>query len=264
MYLFVTRSCFCGADRVDLNVTHGGSVLSCVWRRAAHEQAWFMADAVKLTDAYAPKSPEATRELYERWAESYDTDFVEAHNYEYHHGVASAFLAAGGSTDLVLDVGCGTGLVGVALRSRGVREVHGFDISPAMLAKAAEKTLDEGEPVYGELAEVDLTLSPTQRDRYPGIVSAGTFTHGHLGPDSLDNVLAMAASGGLLAIGVNSQLFNDEGGFGQWLSDAAQAGRITDGRVETVRVYADGLGATQDNDVGAANASGTVMLFRKA
>ena len=39
------------------------------------------------------------------------------------------------TTISVLDLGCGDGMVGSALRDRGFSSVHGMDLSPGMLAK---------------------------------------------------------------------------------------------------------------------------------
>ena len=38
------------------------------------------------------------------------------------------------TTISVLDLGCGDGMVGSALRDRGFSSVHGMDLSPGMLA----------------------------------------------------------------------------------------------------------------------------------
>ncbi|NNE94939.1 MAG: class I SAM-dependent methyltransferase [Acidimicrobiales bacterium] len=220
---------------------------------------------VTLAEAYSVASPDDNRDLYRRWADTYDRDFAAQHNYDYHNSVSQAFLDAGGSTDLVLDVGCGTGLVGQALRSRGVKEVHGLDISPEMLSKAADKMTDQGEPVYTSLREADLTARVDIADNtYPGLITAGTFTHGHLGPASLDEVVRLCAPGALLAVGVNADLFENEGGFGQWLADAEAEGRISAAHTVTVPVYGGGsTGIASEHQVGSKNAFGKVMVFQK-
>ena len=145
-----------------------------------------------VDDAYSVKTPEDNEKLYGQWADTYDEEFVNANSYVYHQRVADLLLAEknriGGP---VLDVGCGTGIVGVALHDGGLPDIDGIDIAPEMLARAADKTGDDGESAYRKLIRADLTQHvPIEDDVYGAIVSAGTFTHGHLGPESLDETLA--------------------------------------------------------------------------
>jgi SAM-dependent methyltransferase len=77
----------------------------------------------------------------------------------------------------VLDVGCGTGMVGTCLRQAGVDLVDGADISLPMLAEAGNKKTVDGDPVYRNLIPADLTRSIDIPDnQYAALVSAGTIT----------------------------------------------------------------------------------------
>ena len=101
---------------------------------------------IGLEEAYAVKTPTGNKELYEDWAPTYESGFIEYMGYVYHRTVADLFAAhRGGAIGQVLDVGCGTGIVGVELRRLGIEPVDGLDISPAMLAEAATKTDSGGE-----------------------------------------------------------------------------------------------------------------------
>ena len=56
---------------------------------------------------------------------------------------------------------------------------------------------------------------------YGGVLSAGTFTHGHLGPDALQSLLAVGRTGALYCIGINKQHFQNadfESAFAKLLS----------------------------------------------
>jgi SAM-dependent methyltransferase len=224
-----------------------------------------MDEDVTLSDAYAVKTPDDNRRLYARWADTYDTQFAGTHAYELPDAVAAVYCAAVGATDGVLDVGCGTGLVGVALARRGVTGITGIDISPEMLARAAGKTTGDGVAVYADVAEADLTDRIDADDStFAGAVSAGTFTHGHVGPGALDEVLRVCRPGAVLALCVNAELFDHDAGFGDWLAAAAEDGRIADASTERVAVYSgDALGAVGEHGVATNNAYGMVMVFTK-
>ncbi len=158
-----------------------------------------------LDGAYALKTPEDSLKLYGDWAETYDESFAQASGYQLPVAVAEAFVRAEGRGP-VLDVGAGTGLVGIALKALGVEAIDGTDISSAMLAEAAMKDC------YENLFEGDLTgVLDVEDGAYRGIVSAGTFTHGHVGPDAFDELLRVAASGALCVLSINAQHFEARG-----------------------------------------------------
>ncbi|MGI9646794.1 MAG: class I SAM-dependent DNA methyltransferase [Ilumatobacteraceae bacterium] len=200
-----------------------------------------------LEAAYAVDGPDANRTLYADWADSYDETFIEPSGYVYHRRVAESLLAGfDPESGPVLDVGCGTGVVGVALRDLGVTHVDGIDISAEMLDRAGEKQVD-GAPVYRELIEADLTAEiDLDDDRYAGVVSAGTFTHGHLGPEALGEVIRVARPGARFAIGINSAHF-EELGFRTYLDDQVSASVITAYELVDAPIYGDTGSADPDH-----------------
>ena len=162
-------------------------------------------DAPDLHSAYALKTPDDSRKLYADWAESYDTGFAQETAYELHLHAAHHFAAAGGEGP-VLDVGAGTGLCGLALASHGIGPIEATDISPEMLKQALQKG------VYARAIEADLTQGlPIPDATYAGIVSSGTFTTGHVGPDALDELLRVACPGALFVISINVAHYHDAG-----------------------------------------------------
>jgi predicted TPR repeat methyltransferase len=137
----------------------------------------------------------------------------------------------------VLDVGCGTGLVGQAPEARGVEVIDGIDISPEMVAEAAAKQTDAGDGVYRSLIEADLTDSlAIASGYYRGVVSAGTFTHGHVGPAALDELLRVAAPGCVFALGVNREV-HDSSGFANRFAAESASGTISGLDLVEVPVY---------------------------
>jgi len=168
---------------------------------------------IDLEQAYAVETPDDNIRLYADWAETYDSDFVAANGYVSHLRVAEQLIGhLSEMNGALLDVGCGTGIVGLVLRSNGFSVVDGLDISTQMLAEAGRKKTDDGEDVYRNLIQADLTQQVSiGSDSYAGLVSAGTFTHGHLGPESLDELWRIAAPGAICSIGINADHYDSKG-----------------------------------------------------
>ena len=181
-----------------------------------------------LDGAYALRSPDGARRLYADWAESYDADFVAATGYRIARRVAEIFRGAGGRSP-VLDVGCGTGAVALALPEE--MEIDGIDLSPEMLAVAARTGR------YGALVEADLTqdLPALPRAPYGGLVSAGTFTHGHVGPDALPRLVEALAPGGWFVFSTRPELYLD--GFEETLEALAGDGLTSLPLTQAERIY---------------------------
>jgi predicted TPR repeat methyltransferase len=201
---------------------------------------------VRLEDAYALQTPDDSRQLYARWATTYESTFVAEQQYVIPRRVAETFAAEVDAAGIaaagpVLDVGCGTGLAASALAELLPRLViDGADISPEMLAQAARKQRAGGAPVYRRLVEVDLTAPSDVADgSYGGIISSGTFTHGHLGPEIVPTVLRFTASGALVALGINAEHFVVRR-FDAMLDGLAASGTIIDVRLPQVEMYLPG------------------------
>ena len=180
-----------------------------------------------LAAAYDVVSTEDVKGLYADWAARYDEDLASDYDYVYPQKIASIFAREGGDGP-VLDIGCGTGLVGEALAAR---PIDGIDLSPEMLAAAAAKG------VYRKVFEADLTQHLNIEDGvYRGRVSAGTFTEGHLGPEPLGELVRIAAPGALFVIGVNEKVF-DRLDFPGAFKALETSGAISPVRFETDCVY---------------------------
>ncbi len=197
-----------------------------------------------LEDAYAVNGPEENRKLYAAWADTYDADFVDRTQYVYHQRAVEVLDGQlRNRQGAVLDVGCGTGIVGLELKAFGFSVIDGIDISPEMLDRARAKRHGT-EPVYRQLIEADLTGPiSVPGDSYAAVISAGAFTHGHLGPDSLTELLRVAKPGARCAIGVNSAHFH-ELGFAARCEEFVTTGVIAEYEVVQVPIYAD----TDDTD----------------
>ncbi len=195
-------------------------------------------EGIGLDDAYALETPDDSRRLYAKWAATYDEDFIAPTGYVYHENVVAAFLDAGGSAGgAILDVGCGTGIVGVALRDVGEKIVDGIDISPEMLDVARMKRSIFDEVAYRSLMVADLNKPlDMPDDSYMGIVSVGTFTHGHLSPEPIRELVRIAAPSAVCALGINADHYT-EMGFEALFGELVTAGLITSPDNIDVSIY---------------------------
>nr|WP_321250196.1 class I SAM-dependent methyltransferase [uncultured Ruegeria sp.] len=184
-----------------------------------------------LKAAYALKTPEDNKRLYAEWAGDYDEGFAALEDYQLHVHTARAFVGAGGQGP-VLDVGAGTGLCGAVLAGLGVGPIDATDISSEMLSQAMRKD------IYRDAIEADLNHGiPVPQDSYAGIVSSGTFTHGHLGPDVLPALLRIARAGAQFALSINARHF-EKLGFAETLRELEQD-QIRNLTLTEVRIYGD-------------------------
>lgn len=194
-----------------------------------------------LDAAYALQSPQDNRALYADWAQTYDSAFAASMDYQLPAHVARLFLASD-APGPVLDVGAGTGLVAQHIRALRQVEIDGLDISAEMLRVAA------GKGHYRATIEADLTrpldIAPQS---YAGVVSAGTFTHGHVGPEALDGLLEIARPGAIFVLSVNAEHFAERGFDAKF---AALAPRISGLRIETVPIYGPDAPEDRHDDQG--------------
>lgn len=202
-----------------------------------------------LSDAYAISGSEGMRRLYARWADSYDADFAQGMEYRLPAETAAAFLRHAPEGP-VLDVGAGTGLLAAALRGFGFDgAIDALDLSAEMLARAGSKVL------YRDLIAADVTR-PLPCRGYRGVVSSGTFTHGHVGPEAFGPLLAAAEPGALFTLSVNLGVW-DRLGF----AAALAALPITGLDRAEVAIYGE---RAQAKDPAHAADRALIVSFRKA
>ena len=204
-----------------------------------------------LENAYKLSTPEDNVDYYDAFASTYDTDFADALGWHYPAAIAAAYRDAASKSDTpIADIGCGTGLVASALNLPR-EQVDGIDISDEMLRVAEEKQL------YRSLYKVDLTKALDEiANDYGAVLSAGTFTSGHLGPEPLESLLGIARAGSLFVIGVKKAYFQ-EADFEPVLRKMETGGRIKDLQVAEVPMYAK---AGHDHSADTAFA----LIYRKA
>ena len=136
----------------------------------------------RMGRAIAPEqtSPAQLLKIYDVRSRFWDQET----GYFAHAKVADALRAHAPQASLdILDIGCGTGLVGEAVRA-SARRLDGVDLSPAMLEKAKAKG------IYDRLEQADITaFLAAHRQSYDAILGAATLIHF----GSLESVLQAAA-----------------------------------------------------------------------
>ena len=90
--------------------------------------------------------------IYKNWASDYDHDVIHLAGYVGHLITSELLLNyLKNNQAMVLDAGCGTGLVGEILHKNNFKNVVGVDFSQEMLSVANHKN------IYQSLKLVDLT-----------------------------------------------------------------------------------------------------------
>jgi len=160
-----------------------------------------------LGTAYDLETGDQTLDHYQRWAGTYDQEVGVDNGYAQPARCAAALAGVADPCGHVLDVGCGTGLSGVALRDVGFTRLDGCDFSPPMLERAA------ATGVYGRLFESDLNKGlDVADDTYDHAAAVGVFSFGHIRPSALRDVLRVVRPGGAVVVGLNDH-FWDAGRF---------------------------------------------------
>lgn len=172
-----------------------------------------------LGAVYDAKAPEEVASLYDGWAETYDAEMAVA-GYR-HPSICLALLSRHlkPATGPVLDAGAGTGVLGAWLGIMGYAPIEGLDISQGMLAVAARKG------GYARLHNLALgTALPFADGHFAGIVSAGVFTTGHVGPEGLDELVRICRPGGVIVLTIKNTLW--ENGFRQSIATFVAQGSL--------------------------------------
>lgn len=148
----------------------------------------------RLQWIYASRGTDQLRERYDVWAADYDSDLDDLRWTAPQAGAdrCNHFAKPGAE---ILDAGCGTGLVGVALVAMGRERIVGFDLSEGMLQRSAARG------VYAELHQGSLLERlPFDDGRFGSVVSVGVFTLGHVEGAAFDELARVTTPGGHVSI----------------------------------------------------------------
>jgi predicted TPR repeat methyltransferase len=149
--------------------------------------------------------------LFDAYAERFDSHLTQALHYNAPtllKGALARICDNAGRPfrfDTVLDLGCGTGLMGEAIREE-TAFLAGCDVSPRMIERARAKTKADGSPLYDKLAVAGLTAFLTSRPDACAdlVVAADVFVYlGELAPSFAQSARVLK-QGGLFAFTAQS------------------------------------------------------------
>ena len=160
-----------------------------------------------VDEAYHLENEQEMVGFYRKWAADYDRQMLDKLGYTA-PGTIAAILGEQ-LADIqasIFDIGCGTGLTCRLLAERGFSKLDGIDLSADMLGVARERG------IYRNLLQGDVNQPlPLETASYDGAISSGTFTHGHVGPEPLDEIFRVLKPGGILACTVHKDLWQSMG-----------------------------------------------------
>jgi predicted TPR repeat methyltransferase len=160
----------------------------------------------ELSTLYNAESLEALRAHYDSWAERFDRDAQALGRMvpPVVAGMVGKHVPAG-SAGPVLDVGCGTGVMGRILATLGYGPLDGVDLSPGMLAVAGRTE------IYRRTYEA--AIGPDRlavaSGHYSVCVAVGVFTPGHAGPEGFDELVRITRRGGVLIFSATLPVLDD-------------------------------------------------------
>jgi predicted TPR repeat methyltransferase len=148
--------------------------------------------------------PQAVAARYDEWAGRYDADLADW-SYQGPAVVGDIVVTRQPDADPVLDVGCGTGLVGRALRDRGFTgRLVGLDISAASLEVAAQT----GGYASLDVADLQQPL-PLADDSVGAVVCVGVMTYLPQVEQVWREFARVTRPGGLVVVTQRADLWHD-------------------------------------------------------
>jgi len=194
-----------------------------------------MSPADFVDEAYHLENTEQTAEFYRKWARDYDRQMLELRGYTSPATIAEQLVRhLPQKHAAVLDIGCGTGLTCRLLAEQGYDHLDGIDLSQDMLNVARERG------IYRKLLQADVNQPlALQTASYDGVISSGTFTHGHVGPQPLAEIFRVLKPGGVLACTVHQDLWQTMG-FAERFAALVSDGTATEVSRELGSYYRDG------------------------
>ena len=152
------------------------------------------------------KNDNRLTEVYRDWAKKYDYDNDHVlGTVSQSKSVNLLSTRLKDKTAKIIDVGCGTGLVGEKLKAKDFIYFDGLDISKDMLSIAKSRG-------YRNLFLGSLNKQlPVLDDAYDAAMCIGVFTHGHVSSDRFNELCRIVKPGGYVCFTINEGVFEEYG-----------------------------------------------------
>ena len=152
------------------------------------------------------KNDNRLTEVYRDWAKKYDYDNDHVlGTVSQPKSVNLLSTRLKDKTAKIIDVGCGTGLVGEKLKAKDFIYSDGLDISKDMLSIAKSRG-------YRNLFLGSLNKQlPVLDDTYDAAMCIGVFTHGHVSSDGFNELCRIVKPGGYVCFTINEGVFEEYG-----------------------------------------------------
>ena len=187
------------------------------------------------------------QEYYDNWAKDYDKD-VATREYVDPEYLVNYFLEMSKSGKIslpcdipdlkVIDVGCGTGFVGVELKKAGFRYIDGVDNSQGMVEQAhktgAYQTLIGRCDLHKEAPFI-------MYNQYDLAISCGVFTLDLVKPSALDWLVKVTKPEGIILL-TSRVTYTKEHQFDRYCKDLERQGKLS---LVEVRSNLDYLGISK-------------------
>jgi len=120
------------------------------------------------------KMSKETKSIYDSWADEYDKDLMTIMDYKTPTKMANLMKVSLLPNDKIIDIGCGTGLMGEAINHLNIENIKyaGIDLSAKSLKVAHKKK------IYYKLTQGDITTTlPYRTNSFTVAVCCGVFEY---------------------------------------------------------------------------------------
>ena len=151
------------------------------------------------------KTSDDTHKLYKKWAGLYDEEMAK-NSYITPQRCATALAKfATDKCKPLLDVGCGTGISGMALKMQGFENIDGSDVNEDMIYQARLK-----QNLYRSVLLVDITNPfPFKKGAYDYISAMGVIAASHAPAHTISDIVDKLDTGGIFTFSLNDHTLSD-------------------------------------------------------